>query len=354
MERPKVVAEIGQGKGRTDYITRAMRCARDAGCWAAKIQLLQPETIAQPRAPVYWDERRPGITDQRASFATVGCLDYDELAGLLRAARAIGVELVATPFDIEAVDVMAAAGMRWCKIASGDITNRRLVEAVGAAFPDGVILSTGAADDREIEEAIGWIGRPWAVLACTLAYPTLPADAELARVRTLEDLLRQRATGARTGYSDHTHASSTAGYAVAAGATVLEKHFTLDRSDPSVPDNAFALDPVGMAAYVEAADRVAELLGSGRLGSIPAEEPARAGARRTVCAARDLPAGHRIRGDDLVMLRPATPGGIEPKDADQLVGCTTSRTLTAGAPIVPSAVGRDAERDGGIHRRKVT
>lgn len=338
MQRPRVVAEIGQGKGRTDYITCALRSARESGCWAAKIQLLQPETIAQPGAPVYWDERRPEVTDQRSSFAAVGCLDYGELAGLLGEARTIGIEMIATPFDLDAVEVMVAAGLRWCKIASGDITNRPLVEAAGAAFPDGVILSTGAADDTEIEEAIGWIGRPWAVLACTLAYPTYPRDAELARIRTLKRLLDGRSGAGRIGYSDHTHASSTAGYAVAAGATVLEKHFTLDRSDGSVPDNAFALDPVGMADYVRSANVVADLLGSGRLGSIAAEVPARLGARRSVCAARDLPAGHRIDADDLVMLRPSTPGGFEPKDADRLTGCTTSRPIPAGAPIVRSAV----------------
>lgn len=337
-DRPRVVAEIGQGKGRTDYITRAMRCARDAGCWAAKIQLLQPELIAQPDAPVYWDEHRPEVTDQRSSFATVGCLDYGELSGLLDAARDIGIELIATPFDLGAVDVMARAGMRWCKIASGDITNRPLVEAVAKAFPDGVILSTGAASDAEIEAAVDWIGRPWAVLACTLAYPTFPEDAELARVRTLRDLMDRRADGGRIGYSDHTHASSTAGYAVAAGATVLEKHFTLDRADGSVPDNAFALDPEAMAAYVRSADEVAGLLGSGRLGSIAAEDPARVGARRSVCAARDLPAGHRIGADDLVMLRPATPEGFAPTEAHEVTGCTTSRPIAAGAPIVRSAV----------------
>jgi N,N'-diacetyllegionaminate synthase len=339
MERPRVVAEIGQGKGRTDYITRAMQSAHDAGCWAAKIQLLQPETIAQPDAPVYWDERRPEVTDQRSSFATAGCLDYGELAGLLARARAIGIELIATPFDLEAVDVMVRAGLCWCKIASGDITNRPLVEAVGAAFPSGVILSTGAADDHEIQEAIGWVGDPWAVLACTLAYPTAPADAELARVRTLEDLLGGRARGGRIGYSDHTHASSTAGYAVAAGATVLEKHFTLDRSDGSVPDNSFALDPRGMAEYVDTANVVADLLGSGRLGSTEAEAPARLGARRSICAARDLPAGHRIDARDLVMLRPATPEGFAPKEAHRVTGCTTSRAIAAGSPIVRSAVG---------------
>jgi sialic acid synthase SpsE len=339
MERPKVVAEIGQGKGSMDYITRAMRRAHQAGCWAAKIQLLQPETIAQPDAPVYWDERRPEVTDQRSSFATVGCLDYGELAGLLDTSRTIGIELIATPFDLEAVALMARAGMRWCKIASGDITNRPLVEVVAEAFPDGVILSTGAAEDREIEEAIEWIGEPWAVLACTLAYPTPLQDAELARVRTLRQLVENRARGGRIGYSDHTDASSTAGYAVAAGATVLEKHFTLDRSDGSVPDNSFALDPHGMADYVSTANTVAGLLGSGRLGSTAVEQPARAGARRSICAARDLPAGHRIATGDLVMLRPATPEGFAPTEAHRVTGCTTSRAIPAGSPIVRSAVG---------------
>lgn len=340
MERPMVVAEIGQGKGNVEYVTKALVAARDAGCWAGKVQLLQPETIAQPSAALYWDERRPGIRDQRASFATVGCLDYDATAKLLEIAAAVGIELVATPFDLEAVDVMARAGMRWCKIASGDITNRPLVEAAGKAFPEGVILSTGAADDAEIEEAIAWIGTPWAVLACTLAYPTDADDAELARIPAVQRLLADRAPGAHVGYSDHTHASATAGYAVAAGARVLEKHFTLDRADGSVPDNAFAVDPVDMTAYVAAADAAARLLGSGRLRPIPVEGPARIGARRAICAAHDLPAGHRINAEDLVMLRPAVDGSFAPKDAHRVTGATTVCAIEAGNVIEPSALVR--------------
>jgi N,N'-diacetyllegionaminate synthase len=338
MERPKIVAEIGQGKGRTDYIGLAMQRARAAGCWGAKIQLLQPERIAQPHAPVYWDERRPENTDQRASFAAVGCLDYGELARIVDRSEAIGIELIATPFDLEAVDVMARAGLRRCKIASGDITNRPLVEAAAKTFPDGVILSTGAADGDEIEQAIDWIGNPWAVLACTLAYPTAPNEAELARIQTLKDLLGERVATVRVGYSDHTPASSTAGYAVAAGATVLEKHFTLDRADATVPDNAFALDPEAMSEYVRTASTAADLLGSGRLVPTDAEAPARVGARRSVCAAGDLCAGHQISAEDLVMLRPATEGGFQPKDVHRVTGRTTCRLIPAGTPILRSAL----------------
>ena len=340
MERPKVVAEIGQGKGSVDYITKALVAARDAGCWAGKIQLLQPETIAQPHADLYWEEHRPGIDDQRASFATVGCLDYGLTAALVDIAADVGIELVATPFDLEAVDVMARSGMRWCKIASGDITNRPLAEAAGKAFPDGVILSTGAATATEIEEALTWIGTPWAVLACTLAYPTDAADAELSRIPQVRRLLAERSPGARVGYSDHTHAPATAGYAVAAGASVLEKHFTLDRADGSVPDNAFAVDPSAMAAYVRAADSAAELLGSGDLQPIAAEGPARVGARRAICAAHDLPTGHRINDEDLVMLRPAVAGAFAPKETHLVTGTTTVRAIGAGCVIERSAVVR--------------
>lgn len=338
MERPKVVAEIGQGKGSVDYIAKALVAAREAGCWAGKVQLLQPETIAQPHAALYWDEHRPGIVDQRASFATVGCLDYEATTELLDIAAAVGIELVATPFDLDAVDVMARSGMRWCKIASGDITNRPLVEAAGKAFPEGVILSTGAATGAEIEEAIDWIGTPWAVLACTLAYPTEDADAELRRIPEVQRLVSRRAPGTRVGYSDHTYGSATAGLAVAAGASVLEKHFTLDRRDDSVPDNTFAVDPGAMAAYVAAADTAAKLLGIGDLCPLPAEMPARTGARRTICAARDLPAGHRINAEDLVMLRPAREGGFAPKEAHLVTGSTTVRAIGAGCAIDRTAV----------------
>jgi N,N'-diacetyllegionaminate synthase len=334
---PRVVAEAGQCKGSPGYAVEAMRTAKAAGCWATKIQLLKPETIAAENAAIYWHENRPEIRDQRTNFGTTGCLDYDAVPDLMDVAGDIGIELFASPFDLDAVEVMAKSGMRYCKIASGDLTNEPLVRAAAQAFPAGIIMALGAADEVEILRAVDWItdecARPAALLACSLCYPTPLDRAELRRIHTLRRLADEEGWTFEIGYSDHTPWWEAAGWAVAAGATVLEKHYTLDTSDSSVPDNNFALDPARMAAYVDNATRAHAALGTGTLDATDIEQPARVGARRTICAARDLPAGHVITVDDLTFLRPADPAGYEPHEVDAVVGRTAPRDIPAGAVL---------------------
>jgi N,N'-diacetyllegionaminate synthase len=327
----KVIAEAGQGKGDFGYLADAIGAAARAGCWGVKIQLLRPDRIARADAGVYWDERRPEIKSQRDTFAAVGCLDYALVADLVDVADDAGIELVATPFDFDAVEAMAKAGLRHCKIASGDITHKPLIGIAAQAFPCGIILSTGAATLPEIDRAISWVyaagyDGPAAVLACSLAYPT-PADhAEIRRVTTL-----RQALSAPVGYSDHTHGTAAARVAVAAGATMLEKHFTLDPTDLSVPDNAFALNPDNLAIYVWEATAAAGMLGTGDLGATDIEQAARVGARRSICAARDIPAGHVIGPSDVDFLRPADPDGLAPFES---VMCEVAlRPIAAGTVL---------------------
>lgn len=340
----KVVAEIGQAKGDPEYARAAIKAAAAAGCWGVKLQLLQPERIAQADAATYWPEERPDIPDQRANFTRTGCLPYDAdvLRPLVEHARHLSVELFATPFDSDAVHAMVRAGMTWCKIASGDITNEELVRLAAASFGQRLILATGAATAIEIDQAVEWIyhqtGKPPGyLLACSLAYPTPYDAAEIARVTTIARR-HYRTVGAGVGYSDHTPGLLSAAVAVGAGATMLEKHVTLDASDPDVPDNAFALEPPDLGSYVHLAGEAARMMGTGLLLPTEAERPARAGARRSLCAARDLPAGHVIRAADLVALRPVNPNGIEAHLGAQVLGRQLAEPVAAGCAIPRRAV----------------
>jgi sialic acid synthase SpsE len=339
---PRVVAEAGQCKGSVDYAIEAMRQAKAAGCWATKIQLLQPDTIARADAAIYWDDTRPEIRDQRTNFATTGCLPYDAVPNLMDAAAEIDIELFASPFDLDAVLAMAKAGMRYCKIASGDVTNESLVRAAAQAFSAGIIMSLGASTEAEILQSVDWItdeyARPHALLACSLCYPTPLHRAELRRIDTLRRLAGEEGWTFELGYSDHTPGWMTAGLAVAAGATVLEKHFTLDATDPTVPDNGFALNPPAMGAYVAEANRAHAALGAGALDPTNIEMPARTGARRSICAARDLPAGHVVTPDDVTFLRPADPDGLDPSMAGAVTGKTLVVDVPAGAVVPRVAV----------------
>ena len=340
----RVVAEIGQAKGDLNYVRAGIKAAAAAGCWGVKLQLLRPERIAQVDAAPYWSEARADITDQRANFERTGCLPYDAdaLAPLVAEARHDGVELFASPFDAEAVTVMLWAGMRWCKIASGDITNEALVRAAAAMFPQRLILATGAATAAEIDQAVEWIyhqsGKPPAyLLACSLVYPSPDDVAEIARVATLAHR-HYRTVGTGVGYSDHTHGIISAAVAVGAGATMLEKHVTLDASDLDVPDNAFAIEPDDLELYVGMARRAAGMMGTGLLMATDAERPARAGAFRSLCAAEDLPAGHMLRSADVVALRPYRPDCFEANLRGQLVGRVLDQAVAAGCPILRRAV----------------
>jgi sialic acid synthase SpsE len=334
---PRVVAEAGQCKGSVAYAIEAMETAQAAGCWATKIQLLRPDTIARADAAIYWTEPRPEIVDQRTDFAATGCLDYDTVPDLMDAAADIGIELFASPFDHTAVETMAKAGMRYCKVASGDLTNRPLVTAAAEAFPEGLILATGAASVDEIARTLDWItfagARPHAVLACSLCYPTPLDRAELRRIGTLHRWAVDDGWTWEVGYSDHTPGWESGGLAVAAGATLLEKHYTLDNTDPTVPDNGFALNRTGMALYVDAAERAHQALGAGGLDPTDIEMPARTGARRSICAARRIPAGRVVTVDDITFLRPADPDGFAPSAARLVIGREVTADIAPGAVL---------------------
>lgn len=340
MKPPKVVAEIGQAEGDPLYVQTAIEEAAAAGCWGVKVQLLRPERIAQAGAATYWRENRPDIPDQRANFARTGCLAYDPsaLGDLVSQGLERGVELYASPFDHDAVETMAKAGMRWCKIASGDLTNAPLLRHAAETFPGAVILATGAATLAEIHRAVDEVvdasgDDPAYLLACSLAYPTPDEHAELARITALAHRF-----AIPVGYSDHTYMAGAAAVATALGARMLEKHVTLNPSNPNVPDNAFALTTQLLKLYVANARQAAAMVGRGRLEPTEVELAARAGARRSVCAARDLVAGQVVGPGDLEMLRPWVDDGFPAERQWEVIGRRLTDAVAAGRPIPRRAV----------------
>ena len=216
--------------------------------------------------------------------------------------------------------------MNGYKIASGDITFRPLLEKVNETRKP-VLLSTGASNQADIIDALGWLyDCQVTLLACTLSYPTPNHAAHLARINTL------RRYSDKVGYSDHTTGIMTALAAAAMGAEVLEKHYTLDNEGPDVPDHKMALEPSALAEYVRLAEIGAALRGSSELVAAPEEARARHGARRGVYASRDIPEGHRIEFGDLAFLRPAN--AMSPSDYLLLVG-SRSPGFRAGESLEP-------------------
>lgn len=320
----KVIAELGQMmNGSVEQAVHMAKAARLAGAHGIKLQLLQPEKIARSDAGLYWRDSL-GNKNQREAFTRAGLVDYGEWKEVGGWCTDLGLIWGGTPFDLAAVDALVDAD--FIKIASGDITYEQLLRRV-AETGKQVVLSTGASRVDEIDRALRWLdGCDVVLLACTLSYPT-PADAaHLARIPELRKFF-----GRKTGYSDHTSMPETAMCAAALGAEVLEVHFTLDNDAPDVPDHRIAVNPERLKAYVEAAELGATLRGSGDLEPVDEELSARIGARRSLCAVRDLPRGHVLTEADVIALRPGD--GLPPFVLSEVVGKRLSAARAEGEPI---------------------
>lgn len=328
----QVIAEFGQSHcGDLHTAIRQANVAVDAGCAYAKWQMFAPERIASRHARRYWDASLGGSDSQLQTFTYNGMLDPIGWRALAEHCAGIGLGFLVTPFDLEAIDLLEDIGVSAYKIASGDVTYKQLLKRV-AETGKRVFLSTGASHFGEVERALEWL-YPCAVtlLACTLSYPCSVTDANLARI----SYLRRAVHGCETGYSDHTLRTDTALAAAALGATVLEKHATLQEGGP-VPDDKMALGPERLRQYVAYANIGHAMWGEERLFVVMAEQPARRGARRSLYAARDIPAGHLYQPGDFTYLRPCPPGAYEPADAERLYG-TLSVTATREGDLIQRA-----------------
>jgi N-acetylneuraminate synthase len=265
-----------------------------------------------------------------------------------------GVQFLSTPFDLDSLALLTNTfALPEIKLGSGELTNAPLLLAAGRSGVN-IILSTGMGSLAEVEEALGVLafalcrtGDPttrrdfaealldpavWPVLAervtllhCTTEYPAAVEDTNLRAMETL-----RRAFGLRVGYSDHTVGEAVSLAAVALGAEVLEKHFTLDRNLPG-PDHAASLEPKELASLVCGVRAVERALGTGIKQPGAAEVANRAVARKSLLAARDLPAGHILTRDDIVVKRPGD--GLSPMLLWDRVGTVTTRTTPEGEAL---------------------
>ncbi|MEA2359006.1 MAG: hypothetical protein QOI62_2266 [Solirubrobacteraceae bacterium] len=320
----RVIAEAGANHNNS--VQRAIEMARraaDAGAWAIKFQLYKADSISVPQSPKYWSDPF-GTASQYEAFTHSDRLDYGAYGEIAAACSALGIVFFATPFDLAAIAALEDIAVPLYKIASADITYRPLLEAV-AATGKPVLLSTGAATAAEIHQAIEWTGlgpERLVLLVCTLTYPTPDEDAHFARLASFRRELDPYLIGA----SDHTLGTAGAWMTSALGGVCIEKHYTIDKRLPDVPDHAMSVEPGELGEMVAACDRAAELLGEDWIGVRASEQPARDNARRSIVLQRDLPAGSVLAAADLGFKRPGT--GFPPHELDRVVG----RRLAADRP----------------------
>jgi N,N'-diacetyllegionaminate synthase len=327
-DRPAlVIAEAGVNhNGDAVLARRLIDAAAASGADVVKFQTFTAERVASADAPkaAYQLETTDRGQSQLELLRSLE-LPGPTLSELRDYASSRGIAFASTPFDHDAIDLLVDLGVPFLKVPSGEITNRPFLEHVGrTGLP--VILSTGMSYLDEVTEAIDVLGRAGAadiaVLQCVSNYPAAPADVNLRAMAALES-----ATGRPAGLSDHTSGLAIPFAAVAIGACIIEKHFTLDRALPG-PDHRASLEPAELNALVAGIRDVQAALGDGIKRPVEAESDTRLVARRSVAASRDIDAGATIAADMLDALRPST--GLSPMLMGQIVGRRAARPIAAG------------------------
>ncbi|MEO5927983.1 MAG: N-acetylneuraminate synthase family protein [Patescibacteria group bacterium] len=242
--------------------------------------------------------------------------------------REIGITPSSSPYDMEAVDLMDSLGTDFYKIGSGDITWHEMIRYI-ASKGKPVVLATGASTLAEVDEAVRVLeesgNKDIAILQCITNYPS---KIESANVNVLKTY--QNAFDAIVGYSDHTPGDTVILGAVALGAKVVEKHFTLSKKDKG-PDHPHSMEPDEFAKMIERTRELEKAMGSSVKDVVAEESETVIVQRRGLCAARDLPEGTVLQADDIEVLRPAL--GILPNLKSAITGKLVKTTLAAGAPI---------------------
>ena len=319
-----LVAEIGNNhEGSVGLAEEMIGQAADAGADAVKLQTLVPELfVSRLDAPRLETMRR---------FA----LSHSETERLIRGAAVQGIHVFSTPLDLDSLTALTPL-VRTLKVASGDLTFTPLLRAVAATGLD-TIISTGASMMSEVGGAVKTLESVWtqlgispdlAILHCVSAYPASMSSLNLRAIASLSVAFPQVAVG----YSDHTVGVEAAIVAAAAGARIVEKHFTINKHQSEFRDHSLSADPVDFRELRDRIDLQDELLGTGL--KVPAYEeiPMIRNLRRSLTLTRAVPRGHRLEFADLVCMRPAT--GLPPCDLEAAVGRRLTVAKEAGAVLV--------------------
>ncbi len=317
--KPYVIAEAGVNhEGSMELAKRLCDEAKEGGADAIKFQTYKADTIASKDSPAYWDTTKEPTLSQHELFTKHDKFWKAEMQELKNYCDEIGIEFLSTPFDIESATFLNEM-MDVFKISSSDITNKPFIEFM-CNFGKPIILSTGASSLSEIAEAVSWIeakGNTLALLHCVLNYPTPDQNANLGMIMDLKTRFPDKIIG----YSDHTlpNDMKVCEIATLLGSIIIEKHFTHDKKLPG-NDHYHAMDKEDLKLFRTNLERTFEILGSFKIEALEDEASARANARRSLVALKDIPKGKMIEKEDLTFKRPAH--GVSPKFIDEVVGKT--------------------------------
>lgn len=336
-EPPFVIAEMsGNHNGSLDRALAIVDAAAEAGAAAIKLQTYTADTMTLEMAEgefflsdpnSLWKGR--SMHELYASAAT----PWEWHGPILDRAAERGILAFSSPFDESSVDFLEDLDVPAYKIASFECVDIPLLKRV-AATGKPLIISTGAASLTEIAEAVDTVRTAGCeeliLLQCTSTYPASPENSHLRTIPHMRELF-----GCETGLSDHTHGIGAAVAAVALGATVIEKHFTLSRADGGV-DAAFSLEPPELEQLVLESERAHQALGVIHYGPTSSEEKAVL-RRRSLYIAKDLKVGEMLTSENLRRIRPGH--GLPPRYYEMLLGRHVTRDVAKGTPVTWDLIG---------------
>jgi N,N'-diacetyllegionaminate synthase len=323
-----VIAEVGNNhEGSYTLAEELIGKAKESGADVVKFQTIVPTKLVSPTQ----EERIKQLSRFQFSYA--------QFESLAKTAEKEGIIFMSTPFDLDSAEFLNSIVPAF-KIASGDNTFYPLLQKI-ASFAKPIILSTGLASIHDVEHTVNVIKAVWsnvaydasqslALLHCVVSYPAPPEEANLRAIQTLKSLSDV------VGYSDHVIGIDSCVAAVALGARIVEKHFTIDKNYSAFRDHQLSADPHDLSQMVAKIRYVESMLGNGEKVARTSEESNRLAVRRSVVATRTIEAGSIISHDDITWVRPG--GGIAPGDEYLIVGKIARHHIEQGVKILQEDV----------------
>lgn len=317
-----IIAEAGVNHNGNYALAKQMvDVAKEAGVDYIKFQTFIPENLVSKYAEkAEYQKETTGASESQLQMLKKLTLTNDNFKDLNRYCSDIGIGFISTPFDLASIDFLETFDMDFWKVPSGEVTNLPYLEKI-ARTGRKVIMSTGMCEVSEIKEAVKVLenngSKEIVLLHCNTQYPTPFEHVNLNAMLTI-----QEATGKEVGYSDHTQGIEISIAAVAMGAIVIEKHFTLDK-EMEGPDHKASLNPKELKAMVEAIRHIEMAIGNGVKEPSPSEKANKAVARKSIVAARNIIQGEPLTEVNLTVKRPGN--GISPMRWHELLGTCAVR-----------------------------
>ncbi len=324
MNKTLVIAEAGVNhNGDFNLALQLVEAAANAGADVVKFQTFQAKAIATSKADkAAYQKQTTGKSESQLAMLQKLELTPEQHLKLIDHCQFCGIEFLSTAFDLASIDLLALLNLQRWKIPSGEITNLPYLRKIGS-LKQSVILSTGMANLAEVESAIdvleqaGTSRSQLTVLHCTTQYPAPLDEVNLRAMQTMA-----QAFGLAVGYSDHTDGIAVPIAAVAMGATVIEKHLTLDCAMEG-PDHRASLEPNQFTGMVQGIRAIQQAIGVGIKRPTVSEKINLPIVRKSLVAARAIPAGEVFSDENVTAKRPGT--GISPMHWDALIGREASR-----------------------------